>query len=207
MRDKKNIYTVGMEIDTLENKKDYNYFFKILLLGETGVGKTSLMVRYIDSQFNTDYISTIGVNWMGKEVTTKWGEVKLLLWDVAGQSKHASYRNLYYEGAQYIIFVFDITNKESFRKLRMWIDDTLSFFHNDIQFTIIGNKIDLEDQRAVEMSDYNELFTQYTSNISFFFETSAKTGENVNKSFYKITEILVKESNLAEQRQLIPESS
>ncbi|MHC1592099.1 MAG: Rab family GTPase [Candidatus Helarchaeales archaeon] len=173
-------------------KRD-QYVYKILLLGDGGVGKTSLLRRFIDNTFEPDYKSTIGVQFMTKVVETESETVKLIIWDIAGQSKFTSYRHLYYRDAEGIILVYDITRPRTFENLSIWITDALQRTTRKTKIALLGNKIDLEDQRLVT-SVYGEQFAKLHDNIVCFFETSAATGENVNLAFRSLVEHLMKDS-------------
>ncbi len=166
--------------------KKQHYVFKILLLGDGGVGKTSLLRRFIDNTFTPDYKSTIGVQFMTRTVELDDDKtIKLVIWDVAGQSKFTSYRHLYYKDAEGIILVYDITREDSFHNLNMWIEDAVKHTAKNTQIAILGNKVDLKDNRAVEIENAQ----QYSEGRKavLFSETSAKTGRNVENAFLALT--------------------
>lgn len=173
---------------------DIDYVFKIILLGDPAVGKTSLLLRYMKNKFLDNYKTTIGVDFMTKSIQFEENNVKIILWDVAGQGKFASFRNFYYSGSNYVIFVHDITNKQSFLNLPSWIKDYKRQMKY-IRFCVIGNKLDLKDQRTVFTSNYSDILLRYKDKISFLMETSAKTGKNVKKAFQIIIKELIKTSN------------
>ncbi len=169
------------------------YVFKILLLGDGGVGKTSLLHRFIDNTFEPDYKSTIGVQFMTKVVETENESVKLIIWDIAGQSKFTSYRHLYYRDAEGIILVYDITRPRTFENLSIWITDALQRTTRKTKIALLGNKVDLVDQRLVTRI-YGEQFAKLHENIVCFSETSAATGENVDEAFKTLVEFLMRSS-------------
>jgi small GTP-binding protein len=173
-------------------KNEATYDFKITLLGEPAVGKTSLMVRYIDNKFEQNYASTIGVNFMTKLIKTNEELIKLIIWDVAGQSKYTNFHNLYYKGTNFIIFVFDITSKQTLNKVDKWIAEVFRVC-GEVKFAIIGNKSDLEAKREVGIQEYHLISSKYKRNLCFSIETSAKTGYNVNKAFERIVKELIKD--------------
>lgn len=176
----------------LQPKTEYR--FKILLLGDAAVGKTSLMVRYVDNTFDQEYISTLGVDFMVKWIFTEKMRIKLGIWDVAGQSKFKTFRHKYFKGTNFIIFIFDITNANSFVNLKKRMDDFVEINQDErVKFAVIGNKSDLEKDRVVETKEFSELFPDYAKRVSFCTETSAKTGDNVNDAFQKIVNVLLKE--------------
>ncbi|NVM03779.1 MAG: GTP-binding protein [Candidatus Helarchaeota archaeon] len=167
-------------------EKKQHYVFKILLLGDGGVGKTSLLRRFIDNTFTPDYKSTIGVQFMTRTVNIdKNKAIKLVIWDVAGQSKFTSYRHLYYKDAEGIILVYDITRPDSFNNLEMWISDAVKHTVKNTHIAILGNKVDLEDKRNVPKINGEKYSTE--KNAVLFSETSAKTGLNVENAFLELT--------------------
>lgn len=170
-------------------KRD-QYVFKILLLGDGGVGKTSLLRRFIDNTFQPDYKSTIGVQFMTKVVETELESVKLIIWDIAGQSKFTSYRHLYYRDAEGIILVYDTTRPRTFENLSIWIVDALQRTTKKTKIALLGNKCDLLDQRLVP-NEYGSEFAKLHGSIVSFSETSALTGQNVNESFRILVDHLI----------------
>ena len=168
------------------------YVFKILLLGDGAVGKTSLLRRFIDNTFEPDYQSSIGVQFMTREVRFEGKSVKLVIWDIAGQSKHTTYRHLYYKAANGVILVYDITRADSFEHLPRWLGDAIESTGSEIKIAVLGNKSDLGYFRAVTQEDGEYLAKSIKAEI--FSETSAKSGENVEKAFLALAKGLV-ESN------------
>ena len=160
------------------------YVFKILLLGDGSVGKTSLIRRFIDNTFDPDYKGTIGVQFMTRKVKINEGNVKLVLWDIAGQAKTASFRHLYYREAEGIILVYDITRKVTFEHLDKWVLDAIKFTTIDTKIAVLGNKRDLESRRNIPESDGYK-YSNHRSAV-IFSETSAKTGENVENAFVSL---------------------
>ena len=158
--------------------------FKILLLGDGGVGKTSLLRRFIDNTFDPDYKGTIGVQFMTKTVIIGNNSIKLTIWDVAGQSKFTSYRHLYYRDADGIMLVYDITRAVTFENLDRWIIDAIKYTNLNTQIAVLANKKDLYDKRAVPEVDGQQYSDQRKAVL--FSETSAKTGENVENTFFAL---------------------
>ncbi|MHA1298794.1 MAG: Rab family GTPase [Candidatus Helarchaeota archaeon] len=172
-------------------QRKQHYVFKILLLGDGGVGKTSLLRRFIDNTFNPDYKSTIGVQFMTRTVELAESDrsVKLVLWDIAGQSKFTSYRHLYYKDAEGIILVYDITKYDTFKNLDIWITDAIKHTAKNPKIAILGNKVDLADKRIIQ----EEMGQQFSRerNAVLFSETSAKTGKNVENAFLALTKTIL----------------
>jgi small GTP-binding protein len=168
---------------------DPTYIIKIVLLGEANVGKTSLLYRWIENKFRENYKSTLGVNLLKKDMNiTGYGEVSAQIWDLGGQESFKSLRRLYLEGANGALLLYDVTNKESYEKLEEWI---LSFKQDreNEPIILIGNKSDLKDKIKIKDKDANEFAKKNNMDIII---TSAKTGENVEKSFIELTTKILK---------------
>ncbi|MHA1270627.1 MAG: Rab family GTPase [Candidatus Helarchaeota archaeon] len=157
--------------------------YNIILFGNLGVGKTSLVERYINNRFQENYVSMIGYNVYEKEIQYETHSIIIMIYDVGGQEEFRNLRMKYAEGAQSAILIYDITDKDSFKKIEMWRNDLIEFAGN-IPYVIIGNKIDLKNKRVVSYEELSELATQLKA--IDFFETSAKTGEGVEYAFNKL---------------------
>ncbi|MFX0014269.1 MAG: Rab family GTPase [Promethearchaeota archaeon] len=171
---------------------------KICLLGDGAVGKTALRERYLGKQFSSGYVMTIGADFAVKKtrITTEEGEkeVKFQIWDLAGQPRFNSVRELYYKGSHGGLLVFDITRRDSFTNLNAWIDELYkNSGRGAIPVAVLGNKVDLR----ADVDDYvtRDEALKYTENLKNKFqfncnipylETSAKTGENVDESFINL---------------------
>ena len=162
-----------------EEKIDEEY--KILLLGDSTVGKTSSIIRYIDNTFDENGSSTVGVDVRYKDIFKNNKKIRLKIWDTAGQERFRSMTNNYLTGTQGIILVFDIINKESFEKLKYWLRSVKEAFpEGNVEIIIIGNKIDLKDKREISEDTIKKFGEK--NNIEVF-NASAKTGEGVGKAF------------------------
>ena len=162
---------------------DEMYKFKVTLFGPGGVGKTSLLIRYIKDYFNPDLKQTIGSNFLIKDVDIENINVRLLLWDIGGQEQFLPLRQIYFKGSDAAFGVFDITNPQSLLKLPGWVSSIKKTVKKSIPMVMVGNKLDLE--RQVERSEAEDLASRINC---IYLETSAKTGENVENAF----EILAK---------------
>ena len=154
--------------------------FKIIFLGDQYVGKSSILNRFYQDKFEPDYQATIGLDFHSKNVDINGNSVRLLLYDTAGQEKFKSLIPMYIRDANIIIVVYDITNKESFTHTEHWVNETKDLKREDAIFVLVGNKIDLEDKRAVTKKEAEEFATEKGF---LFYEVSAKTGEQVNELF------------------------
>ena len=163
--------------------------FKIIFLGDQYVGKSSILNRFYQDKFEPDYQATIGLDFHSKNVDINGNSVRLLLYDTAGQEKFKSLIPMYIRDANIIIVVYDISNKDSFTHTDHWVNETKDLKREDAIFVLVGNKIDLEDKRAVSFDEGNEIAMK---NGMIFMETSAKTGEGVNEIFKKSAEEIEK---------------
>ena len=166
------------------------YAYKLILGGEGGVGKTSMVHRFVDDSFQTDYKSTIGTSIMKKECDFEGLEskVRFVIWDLAGQAQFQRVRQTYLSNAEAGILVFDVTRKETFNSVEKWFNEIISA-SKDISLILIGNKIDLEEDRKVTSEEGEALAKKL--NLSYF-ETSAKTGVNVNDAFNMLALQMIK---------------
>ncbi|MFX0056950.1 MAG: Rab family GTPase [Candidatus Hodarchaeota archaeon] len=158
-----------------------SYKFKITLFGAGGVGKTSLLIRYIKDYFNPDLKQTIGSNFLIKDVEIENKNVRLLLWDIGGQEAFQKLRTIYFKGSNGALGVFDVTSPQSLLKLPGWVSSIKKSVKKSIPMIILGNKIDLD--RQVENEEADDLARRLNCD---YLETSAKTGENVEIAFEKI---------------------
>jgi small GTP-binding protein len=165
---------------------NYDYIFKILLLGDSSVGKTCLLLRYSDDTFTENHISTIGLDYRFKLVTLENDKkVKLQIWDTAGQDRFRAITKNYYKGAHGIILVYDVTNINSFNNIKSWVSQIKENTTDKIKITLVGNKIDNEENRKISYEEGLKLATEYDAK---FFETSAKENIRVTEVFNYITE-------------------
>jgi small GTP-binding protein len=160
---------------------------KILLVGDSAVGKTTLILKYVDGKFSDSHITTIGVEYKDKEITVNNRKINLQIWDTSGQERYRSITKNFYRNAHGILFVFDVTNQTSFDHLKDWLNSSNEC---DIDFKkiIVGNKIDLNDR--VVNKETMEFFAE-KNQIKKSYETSAKDGTNVDLIFKEMAELIL----------------
>ncbi|CRH03077.1 ras-related protein Rab-5C, putative [Plasmodium relictum] len=177
--------------EKFESNQNYNstkvFNSKLVLLGDTSVGKSCIVVRFAKNEFYEYQESTIGAAFMTQLIDIGECTIKFEIWDTAGQERYRSLAPMYYRGASAAVIVYDITNKKSFEGAKGWINELKSVHSNDIIIALAGNKNDLEDNRVVDR-ELAESFAN--SNNILFIETSAKTGQNVNELFLRIAKKL-----------------
>ncbi|KAL3267691.1 hypothetical protein HHI36_006823 [Cryptolaemus montrouzieri] len=163
---------------------DFDIFVRIMLLGDSGVGKTCLLTKYRDGNFlSGNYIATVGVDFKNKIVTIDQTRIKLQIWDTAGQERFRSITHAYYRDAHALLLLYDVTNKTSFDNIRAWLGEIREYAQGDVVIMLLGNKADCGIQRAVRREDGERLSREY--NV-FFMETSAKSGQNVDLAFLTV---------------------
>ncbi|MFX0181233.1 MAG: Rab family GTPase [Candidatus Hodarchaeota archaeon] len=172
--------------------QDYEYLFKTIVVGDGGVGKTALTVRFSKGIFTEDYKMTIGVDFNVKTISVETPEgvikCKLQVWDTGGEERFGPIRPMYYQGSLGAILVFDLTNYASFEHLLKWIEEVRTNVKFEIPLLLVGNKNDLADQRAVSIEEVNDFAKDFNLR---YIETSAKTGKSVDDCFYVLTCLMV----------------
>ena len=171
-----------------DNTVNHKYMFRICLIGNACVGKTSLLARYADNSFKESYANTIGVDF--RVVTLKYKDIiaKVHIWDTAGNERFKSITINYYRSSHGFLYVYDITSKESFENLDMWINLTNENCGTNAINFLVGNKSDLEKEREVTKEEGEEFAKKYDL---IFIETSAKNNDNVDKLFEYFTYKLI----------------
>lgn len=165
---------------------NYDYLFKFILIGDSTVGKTCVLTRFVDGWFKAESDPTIGVEFGSKVLKCKSGvTVRLQVWDTAGQESFRSITRSYYRGAIGALLVYDITNANSFENLPSWLKDSLDATNQNIGIVLVGNKSDLETEREVNKEVAKNFAKE---NNLLFLETSAKNGTNVEKIFQILSE-------------------
>ena len=170
----------------MTDNKNSEISYKILLLGDSSVGKTCFLKRYIDNTFQDAYLSTIGFDFKYKFVTLKSGkQVKIQLWDTAGQERFRTIAKSYYKGAHGIVLIYDVTVKKTYDNIRKWLNQIKNEASRRISIILVGNKIDCDDKREVTTEEGQKLAD---SNQLPFYEASAKESININECFQDLIE-------------------
>ena len=165
-----------------------DYTLKILTLGESAVGKTCILIRFTDNKFLTSHIMTIGIDYKSKSIISGDKVVKLKIWDTAGQERFRNITKQYYKGADGILLIYDITDRESFEKARDWMKSIQENTQKDsIGIILLGNKCDL-DERKVTYEEGQSLADEFKIQ---FMETSAYKDLNINESFQSLTNLII----------------
>ena len=171
---------------------EYDYIFKVLLIGNSDVGKSSLILRYVDQIWNDVFVPTIGVDFKVKSIEVAQKLVKMQIWDTAGQERFRNVISSYFKGAHGILLIYDITCRESFKELENWLGEVERHASSQVLKILIGNKCDLEEKREIQ-KDEGEAFAM--RNGMQFIETSAKNNTNVSEAFEALAKIMVESSN------------
>jgi Ras-related protein Rab-1A len=170
------------------SEENYDFIFKVLLLGNSDVGKSSLILRYVDGTWSNTFIPTIGVDFKVKTIEVDNKKIKMQIWDTAGQERFRTVIASYFKGSHGVLLIYDVTNKTSFKQLESWLEIIENNASEDILKILIGNKIDLEEDREVTKEEGQSFANMH--NIQFM-ETSAKMNTNVNEAFEALAKIMM----------------
>ena len=165
------------------NPNGYDMIFKIVLIGDTSVGKTNILTKYLSDEFDPESKATVGVEFGTKNFKIENNIVKVQIWDTAGQERYRSITNAYYKGAKGSLLIYDITNKKSFENLEKWIYDIKTNGDDNISIILVGNKSDLENKRVISIEEGKNKAKLYKF---AFMETSALNGNNIAKAFNEL---------------------
>ena len=168
----------------------YDHLVKLLLIGDSGVGKSCLLLRFSDDQFTASFITTIGIDFKVKTVDLEGKRVKLQIWDTAGQERFRTITSAYYRGAMGVLLTYDVTDRRSFENVRNWMANVKEYASERVDVALVGNKDDCEDgDRVVARSEGEALARSFGVP---FFETSAKSGDGVDAAFMGVAERAVR---------------
>jgi len=177
---------------------DYEYLFKILLVGNSNVGKSSLFLRFVDEIWKENFVPTIGVDFKIKSIKINNKIIKLQIWDTAGQERFKSILSSYYKGANGILLLYDITNINSFKSLSNWLIDIEKNSSKNVKKILIGNKCDLNELRKIPINKGKEFADTYNMK---FIETSAKNNVNINECFNILGKELINNIDLKSNKK------
>ena len=182
----------------MEEDEEYSMIFKMILIGDSGVGKTNILSRYINNTFSETTKSTVGVELGTKVEEFNNTKIKVQIWDTAGQERYKSITKTYYKGAKGALIVYDITKKESFQNIDKWIQDLKEFGEEDASILIIGNKSDLEDKREVTTEEVKKKAEIYKI---AFCETSALKAKNIDYAFQTLIKLVAEKMELKKNKE------
>jgi len=174
---------------TSSKQQAYDYLIKLLLIGDSGVGKSCLLLRFSDDSFTPSFITTIGIDFKIRTIELEGKRIKLQIWDTAGQERFRTITTAYYRGAMGILLVYDVTDEKSFSNIRNWIRNIEQHATENVNKMLVGNKCDMVDKRVVEAERGKALADEY--NIKFM-ETSAKSSINVEEAFITLAKDIKK---------------
>ena len=163
---------------------EVDYIFKVLIIGDSSVGKSNILLRFSDNVFHDTFLPTIGVDFKIKNVQSNGKNIKLNIWDTAGQERFKTITAAYYKGSHGVILVYDMTDRESFNNISSWINETRKHAGPGVVKLLVGNKCDLTAERKVSEKEAKEFADQ---NGMLFFEASAKAKINIEEIFMSLT--------------------
>ncbi|TRY99280.1 hypothetical protein DNTS_022829 [Danionella cerebrum] len=161
---------------------EYDYLFKLLLIGDSGVGKSCILLRFADDTYTESFISTIGVDFKIRTIELDGKTIKLQIWDTAGQERFRTITSSYYRGAHGIIVVYDVTDQESYNNVKQWLKEIDRYANENVNKLLVGNKCDLTPKKL-----------EFADSLGIpFLETSAKNATNVEQAFMTMAEEIKK---------------
>ena len=172
---------------------EYDYLYKILLIGDSGVGKSSILNRFVDNTYLENNMSTIGVDFKIKTIELDGKTIKLQLWDTAGQERFRVITSSYYRGVQGIIIVYDVTNVDTFKNVDFWLSEVQKFASPDVVKILIGNKSDITSKKVIDYTTGCEYANEFNMK---FIETSAKNNSNIEDVFNKLSVDIKNNTNI-----------
>ena len=166
---------------------DFNYLLKYIIIGDSAVGKSNILTQYVYEKFSEEFQSTLGVEFAAKNAVIDNKVYRIQIWDTAGAESFRSITRAYYKNSVCAFIVYDITKRETFENVQVWLDDIKNQCPQTVLLVLVGNKLDLENERQISYEE-GESFAQ--KNNMYFFETSAKTGVNIENLFLKSVETI-----------------
>ena len=208
-----NLNTDDPELDIVDDKEDFIaksqmdiknlevFEFKIILVGDPGVGKTSIMTKFVSNEFQNTYLSTIGVEFKSKEIHINNNTcARLKIWDTCGQEKFRAITRQYFKNSEGVFVVFDLTNKETIKKLDIWMKDIKDNIDNDYFIFLMGNKSDIKDRDLTIAEEAKQFAINKKIN---YYEVSAKTGSGIYNIFEKMASKLINKKKIEKSKEEI----
>jgi len=179
-----------------QKEEHIDFKVKIMFIGNSSVGKTSIIKRYSKNIFSTSYISTLGIDFESKNINIDNKTINLQIWDTAGQEKYKVLSKNYYNNSNAFIIVYDITNLESFESVMNWIDQIKENAPENVKSILLGNKSDLEEKRIISEEEGKNLAKKININ---FYETSAQNGANIEKAIDNLVKDVISDENFIKE--------
>ena len=167
------------------DKESYEFLFKLILIGDSSVGKSNILLQYLKGKFDANSKATVGVEFGTKNIEINNKKIKIQIWDTAGQERYRSITSAYYRGAKGAFIVYDITRKETFDNIDKWVADLKNNGDDNISIVLIGNKSDLDEKREISKEEGVQKSEEFKT---AFMETSALNGDNIDKAFDELIE-------------------
>lgn len=177
---------------SISNKEEVDFIFKILLLGDSSVGKTCFLKRFIDGTFQEVYMSTISLDYKIKLINVDDLKIKIQLWDIPVQNRFMSITKNYFKGTNGIILIYDVTNRNTFENIKTWMEQIEESKTEDLIIYLVGNKIDEEENRKIKEEEGKETGTKYKLR---FFEASAKNNKGIEELFIELVKEIINKRN------------
>ncbi|CAD8106364.1 unnamed protein product [Paramecium primaurelia] len=184
--------------------KEYDYLFKLVIVGNSGVGKSSLLLRFSDDTFSDSYLTTIGVDFRFKTLEIDGKKVKLQIWDTAGQERFRTITSAYYKGADGIVLVYDVSSLSTFEDIdKFWINEVDSYAEKNVELLLLGNKSDIEEKVVTTQKALDYAAIRKMAHM----EVSAKTADQVSKAFLSLARKLIVKKDSQGQKGTGPQKT
>lgn len=179
---------------------EYDYSIKTIIVGDSSVGKSNILTKFVDDEFNVNNSTTVGVDYKVVRVDHGQKTVKLLLWDTAGQERFNAIVKTFYKDAQVVILVFDLTNRASFDNIEFWLNQVKCEKIDDLIYILVGNKVDIESKRVIS----KEEVIKKTTDLKFngYFESSAKNNICIEEIFLNAVKLYSNMKNITDEKNL-----
>ena len=177
---------------------EYDYSFKILIIGDYGVGKSSLISRFVNNHFNCDHLSTLGVDFAMHSVNIDGQSIRLRMWDLGGQQRYRNITYSYYRGIDGVLIVYDITNLQSFNNVEYWLSEINRLAQKQVPCLLVGTKTDLDKHRAITLNQVQKMGEKHRVRV---IETSSKNDKNIENCFVELCQLMKNTTDNMEQQK------